>query len=62
MANKKISELPYIGTDKISGNTLVPLVTYFSATTGNTVHTFASNLQTYILSGQTITGGTYNST
>jgi hypothetical protein len=70
MANKKISELPYINGSKISGNTLVPLVTYFSATTGDTVHTYVSDLQTYLtsgitasgnylpLSGGTVTGGT----
>ncbi len=62
MANKKISELPYINGGQISGNTLVPLVTYFSASTGDTVHTYTSDFQSYILSGQTITGGTYNST
>jgi hypothetical protein len=62
MANKKISQLPYIGSSKISGNTLVPLVTYFSATTGDTVHTYVGDFQNYILSGQTITGGSYNST
>jgi hypothetical protein len=56
MANKKISELPYIGVPKLSGNTLVPLVTYFSAATGDTVHTYISDLQAYIISG--ITGNT----
>jgi fibronectin-binding autotransporter adhesin len=56
MANKKISELPYIDGGKISGNTLVPLVTYFSAATGDTVHTYVSDLQTYLTSG--ITGNT----
>jgi len=66
MANKKISELPYIGVPKISGNTLVPLVTYFSASTGDTVHTYISDLQTYLISGITgntdvfVTGGTYS--
>jgi hypothetical protein len=62
MANKKISELPYIDFTKISGNTLVPLVTYYSAVTGDTVHTYADDLKTYILSGNTdifVTGGTY---
>ena len=70
MANKKISELPYINGGKISGNTLVPLVTYFSATTGDTVHTYITDLQNYLtsgitasgnylpLSGGTVTGGT----
>jgi hypothetical protein len=56
MANKKISELPYINGGKLSGNTLVPLVTYFSAATGDTVHTYVSDLQTYLTSG--ITGNT----
>ena len=66
MANKKISELPYINVTKISGNTLVPLVTYFSAATGDTVHTYISDLQTYLISGLTgntdvfVTGGTYS--
>lgn len=60
MANKKISELPYIDSGKLSGNTLIPLVTYYSATTGDTVHTYTSDFQSYILSGQTITGGTYS--
>ncbi len=66
MANKKISELPYINGGKISGNTLVPLVTYFSATTGDTVHTFVEDFQTYLISGLTgntdvfVTGGTYS--
>jgi hypothetical protein len=56
MSNKKISELPYINGGKLSGNTLVPLVTYFSAATGDTVHTYVSDLQTYLTSG--ITGNT----
>jgi len=56
MANKKISELPYINGGEISGNTLVPLVTYFSATTGDTVHTYVSDLQTYLTSGITASG------
>jgi hypothetical protein len=54
MANKKISELPYISSGEISGNTLVPLVTYFSATTGDTVHTYVNDLKTFITSGLTI--------
>ncbi len=56
MANKKISQLPYINGGEISGNTLVPLVTYFSATTGDTVHTYVSDLQTYLTSGITASG------
>jgi len=56
MANKKISELPYINGSKISGNTLVPLVTYFSATTGDTVHTYITDLQNYLTSGITASG------
>ena len=66
MSNKRISELPYINGSKISGNTLVPLVTYFSATTGDTVHTYIDDFQTYLISGLTgntdvfVTGGTYS--
>ena len=66
MANKKISELPYINGSKISGNTLVPLVTYFSAVTGDTVHTYISDFKNYLTSGLTgntnvlVTGGTYS--
>jgi hypothetical protein len=56
MANKKISELPYIDGGKISGNTLVPLVTYFSASTGDTVHTYITDLQNYLTSGVTVSG------
>jgi hypothetical protein len=56
MANKKISQLPYIGVSKISGNTLVPLVTYFSGASGDTVHTYVNDLKTFIISG--ITGNT----
>jgi hypothetical protein len=56
MANKKISELPYINGGEISGNTLVPLVTYYSATTGDTVHTYITDLQNYLTSGITISG------
>jgi hypothetical protein len=69
MANKKISELPYINGSKISGNTLVPLVTYFSATTGDTVHTYVSDLENYLINGSylpltggTVSGGTIFST
>jgi len=56
MSNKKISELPYINGGEISGNTLVPLVTYFSAVTGDTVHTYVSDLQNYLTSGITVSG------
>jgi hypothetical protein len=56
MANKKISELPYIGTSQISGNTLIPLVTYFSAVTGDTVHTYVSDFKDYLSSGITFNG------
>ena len=56
MANKKISELPYINVSEISGNTLVPLVTYFSAATGDTVHTYANDLKSFITSGISVSG------
>lgn len=48
MANKKISELPYINNNQISGNTLIPLVTYYSATTGDTVHTFVQDFENFL--------------
>ncbi len=66
MSNKRISELPYIDQTKISGNTLVPLVTYYSAVTGTTVHTYVDDFKDYILSGVSglteiyVTGGTYS--
>jgi hypothetical protein len=44
MANKKISQLPYIGVSKISGNTLVPLVTYFSGKTATEPTTIKINI------------------
>ena len=54
MANKKISELPYISNTDIGGLDLVPLVTYFSSVTGDTVHTYISDLQSTILSATPI--------
>lgn len=48
MPNKRISELPYIPGSQISGNTLVPLVTYYSAVTGTTVHTYVDDFQNYV--------------
>ena len=55
MANKKISELPFIGTPNISNTDLIPLVTYFSSVTGDTVHTYVGDLQSVILSANTVT-------
>jgi hypothetical protein len=57
MPNKKISELPFISESEISGNTLVPLVTYFSAATGDTVHTYVDDLQNYIINNGYWTSG-----
>jgi hypothetical protein len=59
MADKRISELPYLPLSGIGTTALVPLVTYFSAVTGDTVHTYVNDLKSFILSGQTVTGGTY---
>ena len=65
MADKKISQLPYLPESGITSVDLVPLVTYFSAVTGDTVHTYVDDLKNYILSGVSfsdvfVTGGTYN--
>jgi len=65
MADKKISQLPYLPKSGITSGDLVPFVTYFSAVTGDTVHTYMSDLKDYIVSGVSfsdvyVTGGTYN--
>jgi hypothetical protein len=65
MADKRISELPFLPQSGITSGDLVPLVTYFSAVTGDTVHILVGDLQNYILSGVSfsdifVTGGTYN--
>jgi hypothetical protein len=57
MPNKRISDLSYIPESEISGNTLVPLVTYFSAATGDTVHTYVDDLQNYIINNGYWTSG-----
>lgn len=61
MSNKRISELPYIPESEISGNTLVPLVTYYSAVTGTTVHTYVDDLQNYIINNGYFTSGSSGS-
>jgi hypothetical protein len=55
MPNKRISELPYITTNEISGNTLIPLVTYYSAATGDTVHTTVDDFISFTTSATPIT-------
>ncbi len=65
MADKRISQLPYLPKSGITSADLVPLVTYYSAVTGDTVHTYMSDLQDYLLTGVSfsdvyVTGGTYN--
>ncbi len=47
MANKKISELPYIGSTGFTSVDLVPIVSYYSAVTGTTSHTYISDLLNY---------------
>mgnify|MGYP001004850192 CR=1 FL=1 len=62
MADKKISQLPFLPLSGIGATDLVPLVSYFSAATGDTVHTYVNNLKSFILSGATdifVTGGTF---
>lgn len=39
MANKKISELPYLGNTGYTSQDIMPIVTYFSSVTGDTVYT-----------------------
>ena len=67
MSDKRISQLPYLPKSGITSVDLVPLVTYYSAATGDTVHTYVNDLKDYILSGASfsdvyVTGGTYNKT
>jgi len=62
MANKKISQLPYMGYTGYTPSDIFPIVGYLSPG-GKTFHTPLNQLQTYILSGQTdvySTGGTYS--
>jgi uncharacterized phage infection (PIP) family protein YhgE len=47
MSNKKISELPYIGSTGFTSVDLVPIVSYYSAVTGTTSHTYISDLLNY---------------
>jgi hypothetical protein len=61
MPNKRISELPYITTNEISGNTLIPLVTYYSAVTGDTVHTTVDDFISFTTSATSISSSSlYN--
>ncbi len=61
MPNKRISELPYITTNEISGNTLIPLVTYYSAATGDTVHTTVDDFISFTTSATSISSSSlYN--
>ena len=47
MANKKISELPYVGYTGFTSVDLVPIVSYYSAATGTTSHTYISDIINY---------------
>ncbi len=58
MADKKISQLPYLPQSGITSVDIIPLVTYYSAVTGDTVHVRVGDLQNYILTGSTGSSGT----
>lgn len=60
MANKKISELPYISNVDIQTTDLLPLVTYFSSVTGDTVHTLISDLQSVLLGATPVSYSSFN--
>ncbi len=63
MANKRISQLPYVGNTGYTVNDIMPIVNYLGVTSGTTKHTPLSDLKSYILSGSTdyyVTGGTYS--
>ena len=57
MANKRISQLPYVGNTGYTVNDIMPIVNYLGVTSGTTKHTPLSDLKSYILSGIT-TGST----
>jgi hypothetical protein len=62
MANKRISQLPYVGNANYTPLDIMPIVNY-DVPSGTTKHTPLVDLTTYILSGVTddiITGGTYS--
>lgn len=54
MANKKISELPYLGSTGYTSSDIMPIVTYFSSVTGDTVHTLIEDFKTFSSSATTI--------
>jgi hypothetical protein len=54
MANKKISELPYLGSTGYTSSDIMPIVTYFSSVTGDTVHTPIIDFASYVLSATPI--------
>jgi len=62
MANKRISQLPYVGNTGYTVNDIMPIVNY-DVSSGTTKNTPLVDLKAYILSGSTdyyVTGGTYS--
>jgi hypothetical protein len=62
MANKRISQLPFVGNTGYTSIDIMPIVNY-DVSSGTTKHTPLIDLQAYIVSGVTnslITGGTYS--
>jgi hypothetical protein len=45
MADKKISELPYLGSTGYTLQDIMPIVTYFSSVTGDTVYTYLTDFK-----------------
>lgn len=63
MADKRISELPYLGNSGYTTNDIIPIVNYFDNLTGDTKHTPIEQFKDYVLSGVSdnfVTGGTYS--
>jgi hypothetical protein len=54
MANKKISELPYLGSTGYTSIDIMPIVNYSLSVTGDTVHTPIIDFASYVLSATPI--------
>jgi hypothetical protein len=63
MADKKISQLPYLGNSGYTTNDIIPIVNYLGSITGETKQTPIVQFKNYVLSGVSdnfVTGGTYS--
>ena len=59
MANKRISQLPYVGNTGYTATDIMPIVNYLGVTSGTTKHTPLSDLKSYIISGLSATTQLY---